>query len=52
MAGEALALSHALVGMNILYNHTATTLWPDRAVGGEFFQTVDDHVRRWFIGVE
>ncbi|CAK41372.1 hypothetical protein An12g09420 [Aspergillus niger] len=51
MASEALALNHALVGMNILYIHTATTLWPDRAVGGEFFQTVDDHARRWLTGL-
>ena len=48
---RTLALNHALVEMNIFYIHTATALWPDRAVGGEFFQTEDDHVRRWFIGV-
>lgn len=51
MASEALALNHALVGMNILYIQSATTSWPDRAVDGGFFQTVDDHACPWLTGV-
>lgn len=41
MTNEVIALDYALVGMNNLFIRTFRVSWPNPAVGGGVFQTVD-----------